>query len=81
MANQTTHGSNPVDLAAAAEILMNPTYYSDVLKAAERYSRSDFKDICDNAKIDENLVDELWAAAAGTQSTEALSRYPGSAGW
>ena len=73
--------SHPQILAKSAAILMSPEYYSDVLEAAESCNRTKFKEICTRAGINSDLVDELWAAAAGTQSAEALAKYPGSAGW
>ena len=81
MTKTTTKGTNPVALANAAVKLMAPAYYEDVLEAAESCNRTKFNTVCGTANINPDLVDELWAAAAGTQSTEALARYPGSAGW
>ena len=64
------------------------TAYTNLLVAIQTGSQIAFDDLIvaelglnPNNANDKKLMEELWAAAKGTQSIEAQAAYPGSAGW
>ncbi len=62
--------------------------YTELLETIQTGNRVKFESLC-SAKLglnpanpnDMRQILELWAAAVGTQTTEAQAAYPGSSGW
>lgn len=74
---------NKTDLAVYAAILTSEAYYDRVLTAVMNNDQDTFDDICKEAEIPRSAWKDLWAAAIGTQSSQAQAAMsiPGSGGW
>lgn len=69
-------------LMTGAAPISDDEAYTDLLIAIQTGNRNAFEKICNDKSItDDEVILELWAAAVGSQSTEAQAAYPGSAGW